>query len=121
MRLATAKISDKDSRADIDKVFASFDVNRAVRLCFKVGENNCFGAEESGTGFGWRFDWWVNWENVHQGGSRWRWICHGWWLLQHYDPQSILGSMRPFYSSKIWFQLASILEVSFDNIFFFQR
>lgn len=30
LRLATAKISDKDSRQEIDKVFASFDVNRAV-------------------------------------------------------------------------------------------
>ena len=32
LRLATAKLSDKDSRAEIDKVWASFDINRAVRL-----------------------------------------------------------------------------------------
>ena len=32
LRLATAKLGEKDSRAEIDKVWASFDVNRAV--CF---------------------------------------------------------------------------------------
>ena len=32
LRLATAKLSDKDSRAEIDKVWGSFDVNRAVYL-----------------------------------------------------------------------------------------
>ena len=32
LRLATAKLSDKESRAEIDKVWASFDVNRAVLL-----------------------------------------------------------------------------------------
>ena len=32
LRLATAKLSDKDSRAEIDKVWNSFDINRAVRL-----------------------------------------------------------------------------------------
>jgi centrin-1 len=30
LRLATAKIGDKDSKSEIDKVFASFDHNRAV-------------------------------------------------------------------------------------------
>lgn len=30
LKLATAKLSDKDSREDIMKVFNSFDVNRAV-------------------------------------------------------------------------------------------
>lgn len=30
LRLATAKMSDKDSRAEIEKVFNSFDINRAV-------------------------------------------------------------------------------------------
>jgi len=30
LRLATAKISEKDSRAEIEKVFTSFDINRAV-------------------------------------------------------------------------------------------
>ena len=30
LRLATAKLSDKESRAEIDKVWASFDLNRAV-------------------------------------------------------------------------------------------
>ena len=32
LRLATAKMSDKDSRAEIDKVWASFDVNKAVSI-----------------------------------------------------------------------------------------
>ena len=32
LRLATAKLGEKDSRAEIDKVWNSFDVNRAVNL-----------------------------------------------------------------------------------------
>ena len=32
LRLATAKMSDKDSRAEIDKVWGSFDINKAVIL-----------------------------------------------------------------------------------------
>ena len=32
LRLATAKLGEKDSRAEIDKVWSSFDINRAV--CF---------------------------------------------------------------------------------------
>ena len=32
LRLATAKLSDKDSRAEVDKVWTSFDVNRAVTI-----------------------------------------------------------------------------------------
>ena len=33
LRLATAKLGEKDSRAEIDKVWGSFDVNRSVFLC----------------------------------------------------------------------------------------
>ena len=32
LRLATAKMSDKDSRAEIDKVWSSFDINKAVTI-----------------------------------------------------------------------------------------
>lgn len=32
LRLATAKLSDKDSRAETDKVWGSFDYNRVVRI-----------------------------------------------------------------------------------------
>ena len=32
LRLATAKMGEKDSRAEIDKVWGSFDVNRSVLL-----------------------------------------------------------------------------------------
>lgn len=32
LRLATAKLSDKDSRAEVDKVWTSFDINKAVRI-----------------------------------------------------------------------------------------
>lgn len=46
LRLATAKISEKDSRADIDKVFSSFDVNRAVKKLFNIGKNLNFGVKE---------------------------------------------------------------------------
>jgi Ca2+-binding EF-hand superfamily protein len=33
LRLATAKLSDKDSRAEVDKVWTSFDINKAVIIC----------------------------------------------------------------------------------------
>ena len=37
LRLATAKMGEKDSRAEIEKVWGSFDVNRSVGLClFRV-------------------------------------------------------------------------------------
>lgn len=32
LRLATAKLSDKDSRDEIDKVWGSFDINKAVLI-----------------------------------------------------------------------------------------
>lgn len=32
LRLATAKLSDKDSRAEINKVFASFDVHKYGKI-----------------------------------------------------------------------------------------
>ena len=32
LRLATAKVSDKDSRPEVDKIWASFDINRSVPL-----------------------------------------------------------------------------------------
>ena len=34
LRLATAKISEKDSRAEINKVFNSFDVNRCGKITY---------------------------------------------------------------------------------------
>ena len=37
LRLATAKIGEKDSRAEINKVFKSFDPNNAVILYFILG------------------------------------------------------------------------------------
>ena len=36
MRLATAKLGDKESRVEVDKVFGSFDINRAGK--FTVSE-----------------------------------------------------------------------------------
>jgi hypothetical protein len=34
-------VSDKDSRAEIDKIFASFDINRAVNnILINLGKNN---------------------------------------------------------------------------------
>ena len=32
MRLATAKLSDKESRVEVNKVFQAFDINRAGRF-----------------------------------------------------------------------------------------
>ena len=40
LRLATAKTSDKDSRAEIEKIFASYDINRAVILYLTSGSNH---------------------------------------------------------------------------------
>ena len=40
LRLATAKISEKDSRAEVNKVFNSFDVNRCVILFLNIGQDN---------------------------------------------------------------------------------
>ena len=33
LRLATAKMGDKDNREEVDKVWGSFDVNRSVTIC----------------------------------------------------------------------------------------
>jgi Ca2+-binding EF-hand superfamily protein len=38
LRLATAKLSDKDSRAEVDKVWTSFDINKAVRFLLIQGK-----------------------------------------------------------------------------------
>ena len=46
LRLATTKSSDKDNRAEVDKIFASFDINRAVRLILNLGSIHHFGVEE---------------------------------------------------------------------------
>jgi centrin-1 len=40
LRLATAKLSDKESRAEVDKVFQSFDINRAVTFYFILRVNS---------------------------------------------------------------------------------
>ena len=40
LRLATAKTNDKDSRAEIEKIFTSFDINRAVINLFISGKNH---------------------------------------------------------------------------------
>ena len=37
LRLATAKIGEKDSRAEINKVFSAFDPNRSVNNLFDSG------------------------------------------------------------------------------------
>lgn len=39
LRLATAKLSDKDSREEVDKVWKSFDINNAV-ICFLSREKS---------------------------------------------------------------------------------
>lgn len=47
LRLATAKMSDKESRAEVDKVFQSFDINRAVIFIINVGKIHNLGIEKS--------------------------------------------------------------------------
>ena len=39
LRLATAKLGEKDSRAEIDKVWNSFDVNRSVSFYISLGQD----------------------------------------------------------------------------------
>jgi centrin-1 len=43
LRLATAKPSDKDSRAEVDKIFTSFDINRGVIYFLTLGSIHCLG------------------------------------------------------------------------------
>ena len=38
LRLATAKIGEKDSRAEVNKVFTAFDPNRAVNHLINIGK-----------------------------------------------------------------------------------
>lgn len=52
LRLATAKMSDKDSRAEIEKVFASFDINRAVIQFINLGKNYSPRIEKDRSRFG---------------------------------------------------------------------
>jgi len=47
LRLATAKVSDKDSKAEVDKIFQSFDINKAVIYFVIKGKNYHFGIEKS--------------------------------------------------------------------------
>ena len=56
MKLATAKISEKDSKADIMKVFNAFDSNKAVRFGLTAGKVYDHRLQESGQGSGCRFD-----------------------------------------------------------------
>ena len=46
LKMATAKIADKDGRADTDKVFAAFDINNAVLLTLNSGKDHNFGTEK---------------------------------------------------------------------------
>lgn len=119
LRLATAKISDKDSRAEIDKVFTSFDINRAVKMILNcLGKNNNFGIEKSGSRFRRGFNWLINLKDVCQGRSWWRWICDCWWFLQHNDSQSLLGSMIMLIST-LYFPVFLLWHVKYKLLFLF--
>ena len=81
LRLATTKSSDKDSRAEVDKIFASFDINRAVRIILILGSIHHFGVEEGRPRIRRGLDWRRNSTHLHQGWfGRW-WICHWWRFL----------------------------------------
>jgi Ca2+-binding EF-hand superfamily protein len=91
LRLATAKIGEKDSRVEINKVFNAFDPNRCVRVRRSVGEVHRAGAEEGRPGPG---------RGRHGRGDprhdqtrrpRRRRLRHHQRLLQHYDPPSLLA------------------------------
>jgi Ca2+-binding EF-hand superfamily protein len=41
LRLATAKIGEKDSRAEVNKVFTAFDPNRIVNMSNYIGKIHC--------------------------------------------------------------------------------
>ena len=51
LRLATAKIGEKDTRVEINKVFTAFDPNRAVSIPLTAGQIHRAGPEESRQGF----------------------------------------------------------------------
>ena len=51
LRLATAKIGEKDTRVEINKVFTAFDPNRAVSIPLTTGQIHRAGPEESRQGF----------------------------------------------------------------------
>lgn len=46
LRLATAKIGEKDNRAEINKVFNAFDPNRSVLTIFYSGQIHNFGTQK---------------------------------------------------------------------------
>jgi Ca2+-binding EF-hand superfamily protein len=52
LRLATAKLSDKESRVEVDKVFGAFDLNRAVIIFDNSGKIHHFRIKKSRSGFG---------------------------------------------------------------------
>ena len=51
LRLATAKIGEKDSRAEVNKVFTAFDPNRAVNHLINIGKIHSYRFEKSRKGF----------------------------------------------------------------------
>ena len=58
--MATAKISEKDSKADVMKVFNAFDSNKSVQFCLSIGKVHDHRLQESCEGSGCRFDgWWT--------------------------------------------------------------
>jgi len=57
-------MSDKDSRAEIEKVFTSFDVNRAVNFLNYSGKNHSIGIKKSRSRSWIRFDRRRDWKDV---------------------------------------------------------
>ena len=56
LRLATAKIGEKDTRVEINKVFTAFDPNRAVTIFLTAGQVHRNRLEEGRQGSGRGFD-----------------------------------------------------------------
>ena len=56
LRLATAKIGEKDSRVEINKVFSAFDPNRSVNNLFDSGKIYLDGIKKGRPRFGRRHD-----------------------------------------------------------------
>ncbi len=55
LRLATAKIGEKDTRVEVNKVFTAFDPNRAVYNLINIGKIHSQRIEKSSQGFRRRF------------------------------------------------------------------
>lgn len=85
LKLSTAKLGDTGTRAEVERVFKHFDINKTVLFINKEGKNLSCWDEEGGWIAERELDRRRDWENDHQGRFWWRWIFDSWWFLQCID------------------------------------